>query len=162
VGASWVVDALRHATDSLDYFQLMQNQSVFNFVVILVTMAMAAASFCFMNHTMFQRNVKIHKAEAALVCPTSASTMSINLLKFSHTAAYIFRDYACKTHSHQTLTSCAYQSSSTKFNLATMSPFRHRQHHTHSPPPCPSTARTCSTTVSAAMAHTSQFPQQRP
>jgi farnesyl-diphosphate farnesyltransferase len=80
--ASWaqsgmVVDALRHATDSLDYLQLLRNQSVFNFVAIPVTMAMATLSLCFMNPAMFQRNIKIRKAEAASVCLTSVLFQSI-------------------------------------------------------------------------------------
>jgi farnesyl-diphosphate farnesyltransferase len=70
--ASWVqsgmiVDALRHATDSLDYLRLLKNQSVFNFCAIPAVMAMATLALCFMNAEMFQRNIKIRKAEAARV-----------------------------------------------------------------------------------------------
>ena len=68
-----VVDALRHATDSLDYLRLLRNQSVFNFCAIPATMAMATLSLCFMNPEMFQRNIKIRKAAAAEVCYLSSS-----------------------------------------------------------------------------------------
>jgi farnesyl-diphosphate farnesyltransferase len=68
VQSGMIVDALRHATDALDYLQFLRNQSVFNFVAIPVTMAMATLELCFMNSNMFQRNIKIRKAEAASVC----------------------------------------------------------------------------------------------
>ena len=70
--ASWaqsgmILDALRHATDALDYLRLLKNQSVFNFCAIPATMAMATLELCFMNKDMFQRNIKIRKAAAAKV-----------------------------------------------------------------------------------------------
>ena len=64
-----VVDALGHATDSLDYLRLLRTQSVFCFCAIPQTMAMATLSLCFMNYDMFQRHIKIRKAEAASVRP---------------------------------------------------------------------------------------------
>ena len=75
VQSGMIVDALRHATDALDYVQYLRNQSVFNFVAIPVTMAMATLSLCFMNPAMFQRNIKIRKAEAASVCLFSPKTL---------------------------------------------------------------------------------------
>lgn len=65
-----VLDALRHATDALDYLRLLKNQSVFTFCAIPATMAMATLALCFMNKDMFQRNIKIRKAEAAEVRPS--------------------------------------------------------------------------------------------
>lgn len=62
-----IVDALRHACDSLDYLRLLKNQSVFVFCAIPACMAMATLALCFMNAEMFQRNIKIRKAEAARV-----------------------------------------------------------------------------------------------
>lgn len=73
-----VVDALRHATDSLDYLRLLRNQSVFNFCAIPATMAMATLSLCFMNPEMFQRNIKIRKAAAAEVCCLSSLPILTN------------------------------------------------------------------------------------
>jgi farnesyl-diphosphate farnesyltransferase len=63
-----IVDALRHATDVLDYLNLLKNQSVFTFCAIPATMAIATLELCFMNPAMFQRNIKIRKAAAASVC----------------------------------------------------------------------------------------------
>jgi farnesyl-diphosphate farnesyltransferase len=62
-----VVDALRHAPDSLDYLRVIRNQSVFNFCAIPQVMAMATIHLVFMNPAVFKRNVKIRKAEAARV-----------------------------------------------------------------------------------------------
>jgi len=62
-----VLDALRHACDSLDYLRFLKNQSVFNFCAIPATMAIATLELCFMNPAMFQRNIKIRKATAASV-----------------------------------------------------------------------------------------------
>jgi farnesyl-diphosphate farnesyltransferase len=77
VQSGMIIDALRHATDALDYLQFLRNQSVFNFVAIPVTMAMATLELCFMNKDMFQRNIKIRKAEAASVrpCPVCSNIL---------------------------------------------------------------------------------------
>jgi len=63
-----ILDALRHTTDALDYLTLLKNQSVFHFCAIPATMAIATLALCFMNPEMFQKNIKIRKAEAASVC----------------------------------------------------------------------------------------------
>lgn len=63
-----ILDALRHTTDALDYLRMLRNQTVFNFCAIPATMAIATLELCFMNKEMFQRNIKIRKAEAAKVC----------------------------------------------------------------------------------------------
>ena len=62
-----ILDALRHTIDSLDYLRLLRNQSVFVFCAIPAAMAIATLELCFMNPAMFQRNIKIRKAEAATV-----------------------------------------------------------------------------------------------
>ncbi|KAH9011732.1 isoprenoid synthase domain-containing protein [Lactarius hengduanensis] len=67
VQSAMVVDALRHACDALDYLRLLRNQSIFNFVAIPATMALATLDLCFMNPQMFERNIKIRKAKAAEV-----------------------------------------------------------------------------------------------
>jgi farnesyl-diphosphate farnesyltransferase len=67
VQSNMVLDALRHSVDSLDYLRFLKNQTVFNFCAIPATMAIATLELCFMNPTMFQRNIKIRKAEAASV-----------------------------------------------------------------------------------------------
>ena len=64
-----ILDALRHTTDALDYLRMLKNQSVFVFCAIPAAMAIATLELCFMNPAMFQRNIKIRKAEAAKVGP---------------------------------------------------------------------------------------------
>jgi farnesyl-diphosphate farnesyltransferase len=64
-----ILDALRHTTDALDYLRMLRNQSVFVFCAIPAAMAIATLELCFMNPAMFQRNIKIRKAEAAKVGP---------------------------------------------------------------------------------------------
>jgi farnesyl-diphosphate farnesyltransferase len=61
------LDALRHATDALDYLTLLKNQSVFNFCAIPATMAIATLELCFMNTNVIHRNVKIRKGQAVQV-----------------------------------------------------------------------------------------------
>ncbi|KAF7322208.1 hypothetical protein MKEN_00745500 [Mycena kentingensis (nom. inval.)] len=89
VQSTMVVDALRHATDALDYLRLLKNQSVFNFCAIPATMAMATLELCFMNRAMFVRNVKIRKAAAADLIMRSTNPREVSL---------IFRDFARKIH----------------------------------------------------------------
>ena len=67
VQSGMILDALRHATDALDYLRVLKNQSVFNFCAIPAVMALATLALCFNNSDMFLRNIKIRKAEAAEV-----------------------------------------------------------------------------------------------
>lgn len=67
IQSEMILDAMRHLTDALDYLRLLKNQSVFVFCAIPATMAIATLELCFMNPTMFKRNIKIRKAEAASV-----------------------------------------------------------------------------------------------
>ncbi|KAJ7509613.1 isoprenoid synthase domain-containing protein [Mycena galericulata] len=87
--SAMVVDALRHATDSLDYLRLLKNQSVFNFCAIPAAMAIATLELCFMNPRMFATNVKIRKAVAADLVMRSTNPREVSL---------IFREYARKIH----------------------------------------------------------------
>ena len=66
--SAMTLDALRHATDSLDYLALLKNQSVFNFCAIPAVMALATLEVCFMNPDVFRKNVKIRKGQAVQVC----------------------------------------------------------------------------------------------
>ncbi|KAG6820540.1 hypothetical protein H0H93_015711 [Arthromyces matolae] len=84
-----IVDALRHAVDALDYLRLIKNQSVFNFCAIPATMAIATLELCFMNPTMFDRNIKIRKAEAARLIMRSTNPREV---------AIIFVEYARRIH----------------------------------------------------------------
>lgn len=85
-----VLDALRHAVDSLDYLRLLGSQSVFSFCAIPATMAMATLALCFANPAVFCRNVKIRKAQAARLVMHSTNTRDVS---------YLFRDYAREIHS---------------------------------------------------------------
>ncbi|KAI0078718.1 squalene synthase [Panus rudis PR-1116 ss-1] len=89
VQSAMILDALRHATDSLDYLSLLKSQSVFNFCAIPQSMAIATLELCFMNPAMFQRNIKIRKAEAASLIMRSTNPRDV---------AYIFREYARRIH----------------------------------------------------------------
>jgi farnesyl-diphosphate farnesyltransferase len=61
------LDALRHATDALDYLTLLKCQSVFNFVAIPAVLALATLERCFMNPKILRQNVKIRRGEAVKV-----------------------------------------------------------------------------------------------
>ncbi|KAF8217147.1 squalene synthase [Mycena galopus ATCC 62051] len=89
VVSAMVLDALRHATDALDYLRMLKNQSVFNFVAIPATMAIATLELCFMNPKVLAQNVKIRKALAANLIMRSTNPREVSLL---------FRDYARKIH----------------------------------------------------------------
>ncbi|KAF8908645.1 isoprenoid synthase domain-containing protein [Gymnopilus junonius] len=89
VQSGMVLNALRHATDAMDYLRLLRNQSVFTFCAIPVTMAIATLELCFMNAEMFQRNIKIRKAQAADLVMRSTNPREVGL---------IFREYARRIH----------------------------------------------------------------
>ncbi|KAF8624138.1 hypothetical protein AX17_007201 [Amanita inopinata Kibby_2008] len=89
VQSGMVLDALRHATDALDYLRVLKNQSVFNFCAIPATMGIATLELCFMNPDMFLRNIKIRKAEAAQLIMRSTNPREVGL---------IFQYYARKIH----------------------------------------------------------------
>lgn len=89
IQSGMIVDALRHACDSLDYLRLLKNQSVFVFCAVPACMAMATLALCFMNPEMFQRNIKIRKAQAADLIMRSTNARDV---------ALIFREYARKIH----------------------------------------------------------------
>lgn len=84
-----VLDALRHATDALDYLTLLKNQTVFNFVAIPAVMAMATLECCFMNPAIFERNVKIRKGQAVQIVMSASNPRDV---------AFMFRDYAKAIH----------------------------------------------------------------
>ncbi|KIK71243.1 hypothetical protein GYMLUDRAFT_117382, partial [Collybiopsis luxurians FD-317 M1] len=89
VQSEMILDAMRHLTDALDYLRLLKNQSVFAFCAIPATMAIATLELCFMNPAMFQRNIKIRKAEAASLIMRSTNPRDV---------AEIFRFYVRKIH----------------------------------------------------------------
>jgi farnesyl-diphosphate farnesyltransferase len=58
---------MSHCVDALDYLIVLKNQTVFNFCAIPAAMAIATLELCFMNPLVFQRNIKIRRAEAVRV-----------------------------------------------------------------------------------------------
>ncbi|KAI9449967.1 farnesyl-diphosphate farnesyltransferase [Lactarius psammicola] len=89
VQSAMIVDALRHACDALDYLRLLRNQSIFNFVAIPATMALATLDLCFMNPEMFERNIKIRKAKAAELIMRSTNPREV---------VHIFKEHARSIH----------------------------------------------------------------
>ena len=83
------VDALSHATDSLDYLTLLRNQSVFNFCAIPQVMAVATLDVCFMNPKVMQRNVKIRKGLAVTLMTRASNPRDV---------AYIIKDFVSSIH----------------------------------------------------------------
>jgi len=83
VQSGMIANALRHATDGLEYLRCLKNQSVFNFCAIPASMAIATLELCFMNPQMFQRNIKIRKAVAAQVLCSHRTSIIRNLLTWT-------------------------------------------------------------------------------
>lgn len=107
VQSAMVLDAMRHACDSLDYLRLLRNQSVFVFCAVPACMAIATLALCFMNPDMYKGNIKIRKAEAASVSALAnfeiwmINTDWLQLLMRatnSRDVALIFRHYARVIH----------------------------------------------------------------
>ncbi|KAF7308052.1 hypothetical protein MKEN_01167500 [Mycena kentingensis (nom. inval.)] len=89
VQTAMVADALRHATDALEYLHMLRDPSVFRFCAIPATMAMATLALCFMNPEVFVRHVKIRKGVAVDLIMRSTQSREVALL---------FRDFARKIH----------------------------------------------------------------
>ncbi|PFH56627.1 hypothetical protein XA68_16243 [Ophiocordyceps unilateralis] len=80
-----VLDALKHVEECIFYMAGMREQSVFNFVVIPQTMAVATLELVFRNPAILERNIKITKGDACQIMLESTQ----NLL----TACNVFRRY---------------------------------------------------------------------
>ncbi|KAJ5291640.1 hypothetical protein N7478_000891 [Penicillium angulare] len=59
-----VLNAIKHASDTLSYLAGLREQSVFNFCAMSQTMALATLELCFRNPVVFEQNVKITKGDA--------------------------------------------------------------------------------------------------
>ena len=88
--SAMVLDALKHAEDCLFYMAGMRDQSVFNFVSIPQTMAIATLELVFRNPAVLQRNVKITKGDACKIMLESTQNLEV--------AAQIFKRYARRIH----------------------------------------------------------------
>ena len=85
-----VLIALERADECLFYMAGVKEQSVFNFVAIPQTMAIATLELCFQNYAMFERNVKITKGDACGLMTRSTQNLQM--------VCDIFREYARKIH----------------------------------------------------------------
>lgn len=85
-----VLDALKHAEECLYYMAAVRDQSVFNFVAIPQSMAIASLDAVFMNPALFERNIKITKGDTCQLM--IESTQNLRLV------CEVFRRYARSIH----------------------------------------------------------------
>ncbi|KUI64312.1 putative squalene synthase [Cytospora mali] len=85
-----VLNALQHAEECLYYMAAIRDQSVFNFVAIPQSMAMATLDKLFMNPDIFEKNVKITKGDACQLM--SESTQNLRVV------CDVFKRYARRIH----------------------------------------------------------------
>ncbi|CAD6933585.1 unnamed protein product [Tilletia controversa] len=84
-----LLDALSHATHSLDYLAVLRDQSVFNFCAIPQVMAIATFEALAGNPDVFKRNVKIRKSQAVQLIIRAVNPRDV---------AYTFLTYAKMIH----------------------------------------------------------------
>lgn len=85
-----VLNALKHAEECLFYMAGIRDQSVFNFVAIPQSMAIATLELVFRNPAIFERNVKITKGDACQLMMESTQNLRI--------VCEVFRRYARRIH----------------------------------------------------------------
>ncbi|ROW14249.1 hypothetical protein VPNG_04315 [Cytospora leucostoma] len=89
-GSEMVLDALKHANDCLFYMAAVRDQSVFNFVAIPESMAIATLDAVFMNPDLFHKNVKITKGDACQLMTESTQNLRV--------VCEVFKRYARRIH----------------------------------------------------------------
>lgn len=77
VSSDMVLNALKHMDDCLFYMAGIKDQSVFNFVAIPQSMAIATLELVFMNPAVFERNIKITKGDACELMMQSSQNLRI-------------------------------------------------------------------------------------
>lgn len=85
-----VLNAIQKADECLFYMAGIKDQSVFNFVAIPQSMAIATLELVFQNPEVFRKNVKITKGDACQLMMDSSSNL--------RTVCDIFKKYARKIH----------------------------------------------------------------
>ncbi|KAK4162335.1 isoprenoid synthase domain-containing protein [Cladorrhinum sp. PSN259] len=85
-----VLNALKHAEECLFYMAGIRDQSVFNFVAIPQSMAIASLELVFRNPAIFERNVKITKGDACQLMTESTQNLRV--------VCDVFRRYARRIH----------------------------------------------------------------
>jgi len=81
-----ILNGLRHADECLFYMAGIKEQSVFNFVAIPQSMAIATMEILFRNPDIFKKNVKITKGDACKLMMKSTQNLRV--------VCDIFREYA--------------------------------------------------------------------
>ena len=81
-----ILNALKHADECLFYMAGIREQSVFNFVAIPQTMAIATLELIFQNPAIFERHIKITKGDACSLMMRSTQNLQV--------ACDVFREYA--------------------------------------------------------------------
>lgn len=85
-----VLNSLRHANECLFYMAAIRDQSVFNFVAIPQSMAIATLELVFRNKDIFKKNVKITKGDACQLMWESTQNLKL--------VCEVFKRYARKIH----------------------------------------------------------------
>ncbi|KAK0648863.1 farnesyl-diphosphate farnesyl transferase [Cercophora newfieldiana] len=85
-----VLNALKHADECLFYMAGIRDQSVFNFVAIPQSMAIATLELVFRNPQIFKKNIKITKGDACTLMTESTQNL--------RTVCNVFRRYARRIH----------------------------------------------------------------
>ncbi|ROT39972.1 farnesyl-diphosphate farnesyltransferase [Sodiomyces alkalinus F11] len=85
-----VLNALKHAEDCLFYMAGMRDQSVFNFVAIPQSMAIATLELVFRNPDIFSKHIKITKGDACQLMMESTQNL--------HVVCEVFRRYIRRIH----------------------------------------------------------------
>lgn len=89
-----VLNALRHADECLFYMAGIKDQSVFNFVAIPQSMAIATLELVFRNPEVYKKNVKITKGDACQLMMDSSTNL--------RTVCEIFKKYTRRIHKKNT------------------------------------------------------------
>ena len=87
--SAMLLDALSHATYSLDYLAVLREQSVFNFCAIPQVMAISTLELMMNNPDVLKRNVKIRKSQAVQLILGATNPRDV---------AYTFRDFGRRMH----------------------------------------------------------------
>ncbi len=85
-----VLNALKHGEECLFYMAGIRDQSVFNFVAIPQSMAIATLELVFRNPAIFEKNVKITKGDACQLMMESTQNLRV--------VCDVFRRYARRIH----------------------------------------------------------------
>ncbi|KAL4892696.1 farnesyl-diphosphate farnesyltransferase [Aspergillus ambiguus] len=72
-----VVNALGHIQDCLVYLSHLQEQSIFNFCAIPLSMALATLSLCFCNPLLFEQRLKVTKGDACQLMIESTQDLRV-------------------------------------------------------------------------------------